>query len=893
MAELLGRRDECAALDRLLHGRGQVLVLRGEAGIGKTALLDHLAARATGHRVVRASGVESERELVYSGLHQLCVPFLDRVPGLPDPQRDALGTAFGLSAGDRPNRFLIGLAVLTLLAEVAEDEPLVCLVDDAQWLDRMSAQVLAFVARRLLAERVVLVFATREPAPELADLPELVVGGLRPDDARLLLDTVVKGPVDPRVRDRVVAEAHGNPLAIVELPRTWTDAELVDGFTGPAGLAGRLERAFARQVEALPEDTRRLLLVAAAEPLGDATLLWAAASLLGLGADPATAAEETGLIEFGRRVRFRHPLVRSAVYRSATTSDRHTAHRVLADVTDPATDPDRRAWHRALATATPDEDVAAELERSADRARARGGLVASAACLEQAALLTPAAGDRARRELAAARSKRDAGLLDAALDLLDAVAAGPPDSLRAAEVAHLRGQIAFDRRRGTDAAGLLLAAARSLAPLDADRAREARLAAVSATIWTDTPAEVGTPLPARVPPRAVDLMLDALETRLTKGFPAAAAPLSEALTAVLVLDAAVDELWLLGNRAGGVIAAELGDFAAAHTLAARQVERARETGALVQLQFALNFLADAEIRAGDLVAARAAVEEDRSISDVTRNPPVGYAALLLAAHQGEDAAAAIAAAAREAAARGQGRLVAYTDYALAVLHNGLGRHDDARDAAARVVERDRVGYRMPAAAEVAEAASRTGDERLLAAAVDLAAERARLTPTDWVLGIDARVRALAATGAEADRLHRESIAHLARGPLRVDLARGRLLHGEWLRREGRRVEAREQLRTAHADLVAMGLAGFADRARRELLATGETVRKRAAAPVDEELTAQESQIARLAREGLSNPEIGTRLFISPRTVEWHLHKVFAKLGITSRRQLRDTALVSP
>ncbi|HEU5469276.1 MAG TPA: AAA family ATPase [Actinophytocola sp.] len=911
-AGLLGRRAECAALDRLLAdaraGQCRVVVLRGEAGIGKTALLEYLIGRASDCRVARVAGVESERELAFAGLHQLCAPFLDRVERLPGPQRDAFGTAFGLSAGPAPDRFLVGLAVLTLLAEVAEDEPLVCVVDDAQWLDRVSAQTLAFAARRLLAERIALVFGVREPEgePELVGLPELIVRGLAEADARALLDSVVRGPVDGRVRDRIIAETAGNPLALQELPRTWTSVELADGFdrADGVGLAGRIEQGFLRQLDPLPADTRLLLLTAAAEPLGDAGLLWPAAGRLGLGADPAAAAAASGLIEFGPRIRFRHPLVRSALYRSASAGDRQRVHRALAEVTDPDTDPDRRAWHLAQATVTPDEDVAVDLERSAGRAQARGGMVAAAAFLEQAALLTPDPDRRAARELAAARAKRDAGALDAALGLLAAVEVGPPDAVRAAEVEHLRGQIAFDQRRGSDAARLLLHAAARLAPLDAGRARETYLEALGAALWAAgsdatglrEAAEAARAAPAaQMPPRAVDLVLDALVTRFTEGYPAAAPLLGPALAAVRDLDTGSEEvgrvLWLLGNRAGGTLATEAWDFECARGLATRQVQLAREVGALVQLQFALNFLAINELLAGDLAGAAAAVEEDRRIAEVTGNPPVGYTAMAVAAFRGEATAAEqIAATAQAASGRGQHRLVSLADWATAVLSNGLGRHDAARDAARRVFDADIVGYQMLAAAELAEAASRTGDEALLAAVAAQSAERARLIPTDWSVGIAARLRALCGTGVEADRCYRESIEALGRTALRVDLARSHLLYGEWLRREGHRVQAREHLRTAHDALSEMGLAAFAERAGRELSATGETVRKRSAPVVDEQLTAQEFQIARLARDGLSNPEIGTRLYLSPRTVEWHLRKIFTKLGISSRRQLRDTTL---
>ncbi len=900
MAGLLGRQRESETLDRLLTaagaGQSQVLVLRGEAGIGKTALLEYLQARAASCRILRASGVESERELAYAGLHQLCGHCLDRLDRLPAPQRDALGTAFGLTAGDPPDRFMVGLAVLNLLADTAEQQPLVCVIDDAQWLDRVSAQTLAFVARRLLAERIVLVFAVRDADPDLSGLPELVVRGLSDAEARTLLDSVVRGPVDGLVRDRIVAETHGNPLALLELPRAWTAAELAGGFGQPDGeaLTGRIEECFVRQLAGLPDDTRRLLLTAAAEPLGDATLLWRAAGVLGLGADPAAAAEATGLIEFGRRVRFKHPLVRSAVYRSAPARDRQEAHRALAEVTDPEADPDRRAWHRAQATITPAEDVAADLERSAGRAQARGGLVAAAAFLEQAALLTPEPSRRAQRELAAARAKRDAGALGSALELLTAVEAGPSDALRSAEAEHLRGQIAFDQRRSGEAAGLLLSAARRLAPLDASRARETYLEAVGAGLWAGDVAEAAAAAveapPAPSPPRAVDLVLDALATRFTQGYSAASSLLPAALSAVLALDEGAFDvgrmLWLMGNRAAGTVATEAWDFEATRSLARRQVRLARSSGALVQLQFGLNFQAITELLAGEVAEAAALADEDRLIGDVTGNPPVGYAAVLVAAHRGSGAAELIASTVREATSRGQWRLIALADYASAVFHNGLGRHDVALTAAQEVFARDDVGFQGLITAEFAEAASRTGAD--LSAAVARSSERALAMRTDWALGIDARVRALSGSGDVAG-LYRESIARLAATGLRVDLARSHLLFGEWSRREGHRVDAREHLRTANDMLTSMGLDAFADRARRELLATGETVRKRTA-PETDELTAQEFQIARLAREGLSNPEIGTRLYISPRTVEWHLRKIFAKLGITSRRQLRDAAL---
>jgi DNA-binding CsgD family transcriptional regulator len=906
VAELTGRRSERDVLDRLIDavraGESRVLVVAGEPGVGKSALLDYAAGQAQGCRVARATGVQSEMELAFAGLHQLCAPLLGRLDRLPGPLGDALRTAFGLSAGPAPDRFFIGLAVLSLLSEVAGERPLICLVDDEQWLDRASAQVLTFVARRLAAEPVGLVFAARVPGDDLAGLPELVVEGLPEADARTLLDSVLTGPLDERVRDRIVAETRGNPLALLELPRGLTPADLGAGFgfRGAAPLSGRIEESFRRRVEALPAQTRRLLLVAAAEPLGDPALVWRAAERLGIGTEAATPAVGPGLVEFGAWVRFRHPLVRAVAYRSASLQEKQAVHRALAEVTDPQADPDRRAWHRAQAAAGPDEDVAGELERSAGRAQARGGLAAAAAFLERAAMLTPEPGCRAQRLLAAARAKRDAGALDAALGLLVAVEAGPPDALRTAEVDRLRGQIAFDQRRARDAARLLLSAARRLEPLNAESARDTHLEALGAAMWVgdlDSPggvreaAEAARAAPAGPdPPRVVDVLLDGLALRLTAGYAAAAPTLTRAVGLALALDVANDEasrwLWVAGGRAGTTAALELWDAGSWHALAARQVQFARDTGALVQLQAALNLLAWTHLVAGELTTAAQLLEEDRLVAEATGNPPVAYNEMMLAAWRGQEAQALelIEATVREATAGGLDRFVLLASYASSVLYNGLSRPDAARDAAWRAFERDQLGFGPLVVPELAEAASRTGDTALVTAALEWLSERARVTPTDWVLGIEDRVRALLREGDAAERLYRESIARLGRTRVRAELARTHLLYGEWLRRERRRADAREQLRIARDMLDAMGMEAFAERARRELAATGETARKRTA-EASTELTNQEAQVARLARDGLSNPEIGARLFISARTVQYHLGKVFAKLGIGSRSQL--------
>jgi DNA-binding CsgD family transcriptional regulator len=908
-AELRGRLHELGFLDRLIDavraGESQTLVLSGEAGVGKSALLDYVAGHAPGCRVVRATGVQSEMELAFAGLQQLCKPLLDHLDRLPGPQREALQTAFGLSAGPAPDRFLIGLAVLSLLSEAAEEQPLICLVDDEQWLDRASAQALGFAARRLEAESVGLVFAARQPSSHMAGLAELLIEGLREDDARALLDSVLTGPLDARVRDRIVAETRGNPLALLELPRGLTPAELAGGFgfPGAAPISARVEDSFRRRVQALPDQSRRLLMVAAADPTGDPGLVWRAAGLLEIGAEAAVPATEAGLVEFGAWVTFRHPLVRMAAYRSASPLQRQDAHWALAEVTDPRDDPDRRAWHRAQAAAGPDEDVAKELERSASRAQARGGLAAAASFLERAALLTPEPVCRAQRLLAAAHTKQAAGALDAALGLLVAVEAGPPDPLRTAEVEHLRGQIATQQRRSGDGARLLLSAARRLERLDAALARETYMEALAAAVWAGDlgfpggvreAAEAARAAPrAPEPPRVVDVLLDAFALRLTQGFAVAAPALTRALDLVLALDAAPDleaGRWLWPASAGQMAAQELWDAEPWHVLTAHVAQFARDTGALVLLQFGLIFLVVPHLLAGDLATAARLIEEDRLIAEATGNPPVAYTAMALAAWRGQEGPATelIEATVQEATARGQGRLVSLADYASAVLGNGLGRHDTARDAAWRAFQRDPVGYGPFLVPELAEAASRTGDMKLVRVALEWLSERTAVRPTDWSLGIEARIQAFLSQGAAAETQYRESIDRLGRTRLRAELARAHLLYGEWLRRERRRADARAQLSTAYDMLDAMGIGAFAERARRELAATGGTARKRVP-ETSGELTAQETQIARLARDGLSNPEIGDRLFISARTVQYHLGKVFTKLAISSRNQL-DRAL---
>jgi DNA-binding CsgD family transcriptional regulator len=786
----------------------------------------------------------------------------------------------------------------------------VCLVDDEQWLDRASVQVLAFVARRLAAEPVGLVFAARVPGDELAGLPELMIEGLRESDARRLLDSALTGPLDPPVRDRIVAETRGNPLALLELPRGLTPAELAGGFglPGQAALPGSIEESFRRRVDSLPAGTRHLLQIAAADPTGDPGLVWRAAGRLGIGTEAAVPAAGAGLVEFGAWVRFRHPLARSAAYRSASPQESQAAHRALAEVTDPEADPDRRAWHRAQAAAGPDEDVAGELERSAGRAQARGGMAAAAAFLERSAMLTPEPGRRAQRLLAAARAKRDAGALDAALGLLVAVEAGHLDPLQTAELERLRGQIAYDQRRVNDGARLLLSAARRLEPLNPRLAREVHMEALGAAMWAADLVNPGglreaaeaarAAPPGPEPQRVVDVLLDAFAVRFREGYAAAAPTLTRALERVRALNVGTAEaggwLWLAGPGAGGMVALEVWNDASWYALAHRQSEVARDRGALVHLQFTLDFLARAHIVAGELTAAARLVEEDRLIAEATGNLPVAYTAMTLAAWRGQEARASelIEATVREATARGLGRPLNFAACSSAVLYNGLGRHRAACDAARRAFEHDQLGNGPFVIPELAEAASRTGEVALLTAALEWLSERTRVAPTDWALGTEALVRALLSEGDAAEARYRESIAYLGRTRVRAQLARAHLLYGEWLRRQRRRADAREELRTAHGMLDAMGIGAFADRARRELAATGETARRRIV-ETSSDLTVQEARIARLAREGLSNPEIAARLFLSARTVQYHLGKVFAKLGIGSRSELGHVLPAEP
>ncbi|MBO0677322.1 AAA family ATPase [Mycolicibacterium sp. S2-37] len=903
---LPGRSAECARLlEALTLSRtagSQVLVLSGEAGIGKSALLGFLVDHAAGFTVLRAAGVESDMELAYAGLQLLCAPLLDRIDDLPVPQRDALTVAFGLRGGPAPDRFLVGLAVLGLLSAAAGTGPVLCVVDDAQWLDRVSAQTLGFVARRLLAEPVTLVFAQREATAELTGLPEFPVGGLADADARALLEAAIPGRIDARVRDRIVAETRGNPLALLELPRELTAGQLAGGYLRPDArpVHGQLENHFIRRIRALPRDAQRVLTIAAAEPLGDAALLLRAAEHVGLAAGAAAPAEGDGLLDIDTRVRFRHPLVRSAAYRSAGLEARRAAHRALADVTDAAVDPDRRAWHRAHAAPGPDESVAAELERSADRAAQRGGSAAAAAFLTRAAELTPDPLRRGLRALAAAEAQRGAAALEKAEELLDVAGRAPLDELGRARAERLRARLTFARGRSQGEAPVLRASvdrlvdiAARLENLDPSLAAETHLDAISAAMYVGRlggpDLAKATAAAARTPDgssRPVDLAVAALACRLTEGNTAAAGAMRAAVDAM----GTDNWLWQAYPLAHEVLANELWDDATTRRLAQTAVRLAKETGALSVLPTALASRAGVHVTAGEFTAARTLLAEAEEISAAAGYAPVRYHALLLAAWVGEEAEATalIDGALEDGSARGEGRLVGLAEYATAVLFNGLGRYQAALAATSRACEYEDLSIYTRTLIERVEAAVRAGEHAVALDAVERLDDRTAAGTTDGALGVRAAAHALVAGGRAAEDGYVEAVDRLARTGLGGQAARVHLLYGEWLRRANRRTDARAQLRLAHERFTTMGAKAFADRARRELLATGEKTAKQPARSGDA-LTPQEQQIAELAGAGLTNSEIGAQLFISAHTVEWHLRKVFAKLGIRSRRELRDTA----
>ncbi len=893
---LFGRAAECETLDRLVAsaraGRGGALVVRGAAGAGKTALLDYLVRRACGFLVVSMAGIESEQDCAFAALHRLCGLLWDRRDHLAGPQRDALAAAFGELGTDSPDQFLVGLALLNLLAEAAAGRPAICVVDDAQWLDAASVQAIAIAARRLATGPVTLVIGSRQrgAGQDFAGLTELSVTSLAEEDARALLDSRLLGPVDAGIRDQMLAEAQGNPGRLLQAATLQTPEEFAGGFGLPPAIAepDRETDAIWRQLSALPAATQLLLLIAAADPTGNPVLVLRAAGRLGADPEPAKAA---AIIDFTGRVRFLHHRARSAMYWAASPADRQRVHRALAAATDPHAEPHRLAWHLAHASAALDEDVALAIEDVAGRAGQRGGLAASAVFHEQAAMRTPDAARRASRVLAAARAKHRAGARDSALRLLSVAQAGPLNELERRRASLLSAQLAAG---GPGAARGLVEAAAQLEVLDPAMAGEGyRDALYSARAGgqdqlREVAAAVRAAQGAAGRPGQDDLV-SGLAALLSDGFSAGVPALRRALGVLSEQAEPTAPALLLGCR----VACDLWDHATWQTLSSQLVREAQRTGELPVLPAALHNAAMARLLAGDFAAAAAMARQADAVAQAAGLPAGPYSSLALAAWSGADTAVErlIAALSPRMLARHEGRWLSAGAWATAVVSNGLGRYEEALAAADGAADAAGLGLTAWSMVELIEAAARLGCPERARGALGRLSEIAAASDSDWARGLLARSQALMTDGEAAEEHYRTATSLLDRAGVRAELARARLLYGEWLRRQMRRRDAREQLREAHQMLTAMGAAGFAERARGELMATGETVRRRVPETASA-LTAQEIQIARLAADGFTNPEIGVKLFLSARTVEWHLRKVFVKLGVRSRRGLRD-ALPEP
>jgi len=877
-AGLVGRREEQDRIAALLagarSGQSGVLVIRGEAGIGKTALLSHMAAAASDFRVLHVCGSELEMEFPYAGVQQLCGPLLAFVAQLPEPQQRALEVSLGLKDGDLPtgcwsvwpfSRCSVRPATTgqrCASSMMRSGSTRVRCRRSPSWQgDSLRSRSSWFAARRAGAEQ------------ELRGHPKTVLAGLNGEESQSLLMSVLPGPLDEYVKDNLLAEAKGNPLALLELHRALTPAELAGGYgLATATNPHALESSFCRRLSALPRQTLLLLLLAAADPAGRPEWLRAAAKRLGISVDAADAAEAEGLITVEDGIRFRHPLIRSAIYRSASFTDRRAAHTALAAViTGPSAD-DYRAWHRSHGTLSDDDEVADDLEHSAERARGRGG--------------------------AAAEAKLEPGLPRAALPLITTVEAATDDETLTARAELIRAKAAFAASRGADAPALLLSAAARLAHLDSKLSRETYLQAVTASILvgrcatdaTNTPSAVAkaakmAPPPSQ-PPRAVDHLLDGLVVRLTEGHRAAAPKLKEAISAYMaeVENRTADPRWHdITHR----VCLDVFDIETYNFLAERQLEQLRIDGALTVLPLALQTYSGIAVTYGNFTRAAMLLDESQVITSATGAPLPGCVWAYLAAYRGQEKECReiVETTISLAEQRGEGFDIDGALYSAAILHLGLSQYPEALAAASSARQHDDVGVQTHILNELVEAAARCGERSIAKDAADELQQQAQVCGTDTALGMAARAVALVSDGPSADTKYRTAIDHLQRSPFVVYLPRAHLVYGEWLRREKRRAEARVQLRTAYDSFVQMRADGFANRARRELRATGEPVLARSHSP-NTGLTTQEAQIATLARDGYTNSEIAEQLYISPRTVEWHLNHIFGKLNITSRRQLR-------
>jgi DNA-binding CsgD family transcriptional regulator len=879
----VGRQHELRRIDRLIQaaraGHGGALVLRGEAGIGKTTLLNEVRKLADDARLIEACGAQFEAELPFALLNQLCNSVLSYLPEVPSWQRKALQAVLGVRPGT-PDGFRVGLATLDLLTTVAHDTPVICVIDDAQWMDAASLAALMFVARRISAEPVALFFAVRVPcaASDLDTLPGIAVDGLSDADARALL-AKLHVTLDEQVRDRIIAEARGNPLALRELPRA-------GGFAPPddTPIPQRIEQGFRSRLADLSEDARMLLTVASAEPTGDPALLWAAARTIGLDmAETSEAAAGTGLVDFANRVQFCHPLARSAVYRAAEPRQRRSAHRALAAVTDPEVDPDRRAWHRAQSSVGPDDDIALELDRCASRAQGRGGVAAAAAFLERAAALSLDPVARATRVLAAVQAHLDAGATDTASRLLTTIEHAALDELQRAQLDVLRGRIAFLRHNDAQGPSFMLRAARRLATIDPIRSRETFLDALDMGLVVGRVKGVMDAVVAEArasaPPAPRPDLLDALVLLNTKGH-RAAVPLIQSL-----LHDGDEPMWVRRPGLAGRLACELWDPDTHATIVDWVMRTGRESGSPLLLRLGLAQTAAAAALSGDIGGALVAVAEEEAIAGAMGGPPILYARLYLAGVQGRrrEALTLFEQATAVASQSGAGQLIANVHWSSAVLHNGLADYPAALAAAEKAYALGDLFLAGAALPELVEAALRCGRPGAAADALAALRERTEASGTASGLGITAYARGLV-TGAEAH--FQEAIAYLEQTPLHFYRARAHLLYGEWLRRQGRRRDCRPHLNVAFQVFTEAGVEAFAARAGTELRATGDTAHRRAGQTPDR-LTAHELAIARLVATGATSGEVAARLFVSPRTVDAHLRKIFRKLGITSRRQLRD------
>ena len=905
---LVGRRVEAKAIDDLIArvrgGRGAALVIRGGTGIGKTALLEYAIQSASDFQIASTVGIESEMQLGFGGVHQLVRGFDEHIDELPSPQRDAIRSAFGIVQTTRPDRFMVGLAVLTMLAEAASQRPLLCVIDDAHWLDRASAEILGFVARRLVAERVAIVLATRKETPgddELQGVPTLHVEEMSSFEARELLSHAVQGRMDGHVVERLIETASGNPLALIELASDLTPAQLQGSarLPEPLPIGARLQDIFQRRVTSLPTGTRTMLLLAAAEPSGDPALLLRGAKHLGLGIRALEPAEQNRLITIGTQVTFRHPLIRSAAYYSAPHSRRKLVHEALAAASDPILDPDRRAWHRAAALLAPDDEVAAELEVAADRALARGGYAAAGAFLERSAELTTDEALRANRLLAAAQAELaagDAGKTQALLSQVKPRLAGPTATARALR---LRAMTDYVKGQLGEVASLLVEAARTFASVNVTQARETLLEAIQAAAYSARFAramdvkKVAAVAREVAPPRSddasiVDGLLAGYTSLLLDDRAAAAPHFRRALASFQ--DAAKQPDHRRWFMLGCLAASEIWDDNAQYALASQWVGLSRDTGALVSLAIALNYLGWYEVMEGRPRAAAGLLAEGREIAKAIGNASIvgdsgaGILLRLVLIGNEDEARAAADAMVADGVQRQQGASITHARSALTLLELSLGNYEAALVHGREVYDEDLLYPGTLVLPDLVEAGMRGGDPDFAGLALDRLRARVEATPSEWAQGLLARSEALVASGERPDAFFTSAIRHLEQCRIAPDLARTHLLYGEWLRRQGRRRDARTELRLAHEMFESMGFALFAERARIELNATGEHARRRGFDTLDQ-LTPQEAQISRLAGEGARNQEIAAQLFISPATVEYHLTKVFRKLGVSSRTQL--------